>query len=515
MKRLIWRIFIIIAASYSGIFSQQENDFFSGLTPGKYTPGFRVEEKLDYSRTFLSLTDGKPIPRTIRFYIWYPSSDQSNETMKFNDYAKCAVEDFNVDNKAEEIDYSSPSLPVQLRKGLDDEALKKLWDSGTIAAKNPNPAKGNFPMIVMGQGLYYESPMSNFIVCEYLASHGFVVVSSPLIGTQYRLVNITPADVETQVRDMEFLMAVAGELPYVDREKIGIYGYDLGGISALLLCMRHPEVKALFSLDCSILYQHYTGLPNTHQNYNEENFTIPWMHLTQKRFIDYYRTQTKTSSRFEKKNFGDSYLILIPTSNHGDFTSYAGFSINKPVPGYWDEVSTNSKSVSGIVCESALAFFEAHLNDRSESLKTLKTSLEKYNQNNFEISFEMKNGQTPPPSKSYFVNLIIEKGMKHSLPEIEESRKVYADSLLFDESVLNWLGYYFLYWWGREIESIDLFKFITTIYPNSANVFDSFGEAYLVNGDSENAIKMYEKSLLINPQNQNAENQLKILKGNK
>ncbi|MFH1197116.1 MAG: hypothetical protein V1720_15575 [bacterium] len=495
--------------------SQQPKKFLEGLNQGKFIPGFRIEEKIDNSRIMLSMNDGTPAPRKIRVYIWYPSSDTKGKAIKFSDYVKYAAGDFAAEPGASPSDWPNIKLPVQLDKGLSREQLKSLWETEEIAVEGANPAKGKFPVIVMGQGLYYESPFSNFIICEYLASHGFVVVTSPLVGTQYRLVNINPVDLETQIRDMEFALSAASELPFVNREKIGIYGYDLGGISALIFCMRHPEVKALFSLDCSILYPHYTGLPNTHQNYNEENFTIPWMHLTQKRFVDYYKTRTNLTSLYERKRFGDSYLILIPTNNHGDFTSYSDFNISNPVPGYWDEVSANSKTISKIVCESAFSFFEEYLNEKPESIDVFKSSLEKYNNDEFNISFEMKSGQTPPPSESYFVNLIIEKGIKNSLPEIEKSRKVYADSLLFDESVLNWLGYYFLYWWGREIESIDLFKFITAIYPNSANAFDSFGEAYLVNGDSENAIKMYEKSLILNPENQNAKNQLEILKNQK
>ena len=507
----IYLFFMLIISSFT-LFPQEYSSFFNDLIPGPYTPDFRHEEKIDYSRSYLSPIDGTIVPRKINAYIWYPSVQNNSERMQFNEYVQLAAEDLGMKEEDKTDEWPYIPIPVQLEKGMSREQLKQLWDAKTESIKNNEPAEGKFPLIVLGQGLYYESPLSQFVLCEYLASNGFVVITSPLVGTYYRLVNINPNDVEAQIRDMEFLLSVAVNLPYADKQKIGVCGYDLGGISGLLFCMRHPEVKAFFSLDCSILYPHYTGLPNTHQNYNEELFTIPWMHLTQARFVNYYRSQNNITSLYDRKKYGDSYLILIPTSNHGDFTSYADFNITNPVPGYWAEVSKNSKNISGIVCESALSFFQVYLTGKLETMSELKSSFEKYKQNNFEVSFEMKVGLTPSPSKPYFVNLIIKKGMTNSLPEIEKVRKVYADSLLFDENVLNWLGYHFLYWWGREVEAIDLFKFITSIYPNSANAYDSFGEAYVVNGDTKNAVKMYEKSLELNPENQNAKDQLKVLK---
>jgi cytochrome c-type biogenesis protein CcmH/NrfG len=39
----------------------------------------------------------------------------------------------------------------------------------------------------------------------------------------------------------------------------------------------------------------------------------------------------------------------------------------------------------------------------------------------------------------------------------------------------------------------------TQRYPESANAWDSLGEAYALKGDSKNAIKSFKKSLSLNP----------------
>jgi cytochrome c-type biogenesis protein CcmH/NrfG len=52
-------------------------------------------------------------------------------------------------------------------------------------------------------------------------------------------------------------------------------------------------------------------------------------------------------------------------------------------------------------------------------------------------------------------------------------------------------------------------------YPESANVYDSIGEAYMIKGNKEEALMNYEKSLKLNPKNKNAEDNIKKLKASK
>jgi len=49
------------------------------------------------------------------------------------------------------------------------------------------------------------------------------------------------------------------------------------------------------------------------------------------------------------------------------------------------------------------------------------------------------------------------------------------------------------------------------LYPQSSNVYDSLGEAYLANGDKDLAAINYKKSLELDPHNQNAASILKKL----
>ena len=71
------------------------------------------------------------------------------------------------------------------------------------------------------------------------------------------------------------------------------------------------------------------------------------------------------------------------------------------------------------------------------------------------------------------------------------------------ERFINSQGYQFLR--NEEVAAaIAVFQINVELFPKSYNVYDSLGEAYLAQGDKEKARHNYEKSLELNPENENA-----------
>ena len=62
---------------------------------------------------------------------------------------------------------------------------------------------------------------------------------------------------------------------------------------------------------------------------------------------------------------------------------------------------------------------------------------------------------------------------------------------------------------GNLVEAISLLRYAVEIYPDSWKPFDSLAEAYMKNGQSDFAIENYERSLELNPNNNNAKEMLK------
>jgi Predicted membrane protein len=80
-----------------------------------------------------------------------------------------------------------------------------------------------------------------------------------------------------------------------------------------------------------------------------------------------------------------------------------------------------------------------------------------------------------------------------------------------NENQLTMYGYMML-WDGKVKDAIEIFKLIAQEFPHSANAYDSLGEAYLNDGQSDLSLTNYEKSLAMNPDNFNAEDQIERIK---
>ncbi|MEW5923971.1 MAG: hypothetical protein AB1746_08295 [Candidatus Zixiibacteriota bacterium] len=96
-----------------------------------------------------------------------------------------------------------------------------------------------------------------------------------------------------------------------------------------------------------------------------------------------------------------------------------------------------------------------------------------------------------------------------ALAKIRKMRSDGSD-IYVEEASINSIGYYLLSK-ERFAEAIEIFRFNAEVFPQSANVYDSYAEALMKSGDIENAIINYNKSLELNPDNSNAREMLKNL----
>ncbi len=92
--------------------------------------------------------------------------------------------------------------------------------------------------------------------------------------------------------------------------------------------------------------------------------------------------------------------------------------------------------------------------------------------------------------------------------------KTDANDQAVNEGNLNGQGYELLRL-GKIKIALDVFKINMLLYPASANVYDSYAEACMKNGDTELAIANYKKSLSLNPENKQAVKMLEELQSRK
>lgn len=111
-------------------------------------------------------------------------------------------------------------------------------------------------------------------------------------------------------------------------------------------------------------------------------------------------------------------------------------------------------------------------------------------------------------------NILNSQGVEAAVQYFHNKRESEPSIIIFEEREMNALGYQFLQN-GNIKDAIELFKLNTIAFPESGNVYYSLGEAYLKDGQKDLAIKNYEKSLELDPNNSNAKQVLKKLKEGK
>ena len=118
------------------------------------------------------------------------------------------------------------------------------------------------------------------------------------------------------------------------------------------------------------------------------------------------------------------------------------------------------------------------------------------------------------PSEFKLLNTKIEGNDPDSAIRAYEVLKSKNKNFSLPEHLLNSWGYKILRS-GDLKKALAVFKLNVHLNPKSANTYDSYAEALLVNGEIQQAQQNYSKSLELNPENDNAAQQLKNLKANK
>lgn len=108
--------------------------------------------------------------------------------------------------------------------------------------------------------------------------------------------------------------------------------------------------------------------------------------------------------------------------------------------------------------------------------------------------------------------MIVQKGVDAAVAKYHELRKQSPDDYRWDEGGMNNFGYQLMAI-GRLPEAIAIFKLNVEGFPNSANTYDSLGEAYMNAGKKDLAIANYKKSVELNPKNEGGIEALKKLEG--
>jgi hypothetical protein len=256
--RIVW-----VALFFVHIAWAQDPLLWGNLEPGPYPVGFHSSIVFDGSRKY----DGRR-GRPILLDVWYPASSPRDKGLAYAQYLhvpevsrhpwfKDRLEAFVRDVVSDDLFHAKTEAALN---EAGRSALDKLLTSRTTAHADATPAAGPFPVVLYhaGAGGSFEE---NSVLLEYLASYGYVLVSSAFQSPLPNFIGNNMGGIEKSGPDLDFIAHQTRQWTYADPAKLAAMGHSAGA-QVILQWIGSPKcpARAFVSLDTTIEYDEHLQL---------------------------------------------------------------------------------------------------------------------------------------------------------------------------------------------------------------------------------------------------------------
>jgi dienelactone hydrolase len=504
MKKIYVVVLSLLSLACAGVTSIQaqqksQTPFWGELSAGPYAVGFRAIYEFDRTRTW-RVTRGYEKPfapdlngRPIRVSVWYPAvRDAQARQLRFENYVRPDAPK----------EFAELNTILELREKVSS-SYQEHWSDvlkmPVNAYANATPASGRFPLVLYAGGKDSTSTTAVFVLAEFLASHGYVVATVPLLGptNENTEQGSLPSDRERAVQDLEFAWSLVRAQTDVDETKVGVFGKSLGGIEALFLAMRNGNVSAVVGLDATYGFKGLEKIMSDMPDYAPRKMRAA--------FLDIRRDWDDPASMLNLSaehafHYSDRSFVTIKKMNHFDFDSDAmiAFEFHLPFgptemenPGRTRETASRGYQS---VCRMVLDFFDEKLKGDRGGAERLRADVARADGG----VLKHEDALTPPPSGVEFAALIAEHGFDAATALVERFRRELPDEVVVDPDEFTNVGYRLIAE-RRFPEAIGIMRLIVYAYPDSANAADSLADAYIAAGQNNLARATLQQSLKVIP----------------
>src|ERR1700728_3385746 len=469
--------------------------------PGPYTVGLKVVNQYDPSRKFPATPDRHEPParqgsRPLQTLIWYPAVPSGIKSMTVGDYV--ALADTEISFAAADHEHN------KWRRRFKSSFDIPLW-----AVRDAQPVEGHYPVIIYAPS---DSSMAweNADLCEYLASHGYVVLAGPSMGASTRDMTNDVAGIDTQALDISFLISYAARLPDTDSSKVALVSFSWGGISSLFAAARDPRIQVLAEMDGSMRY--YPGLVADAGDIRPEQLKVPLLFFTANKmnYIEDFDADhgplNEGRSVLNAWTHGDVTTVNMVGLSHPQFSSMfqrmknADTFAEDQVADYGQEDTNTSYSWVALYM---LQFLNAHVKHDAAAKEFLgRTTAENG------VPKHIMGIKFRPGSFAEIMRSAARTGEESAWKAFQSFTADPMHRYMTDEEkAINRLGYAFLQ--EKDPSSaVVLFNLNTKAYPDSANAWDSLGDGYEATNDIQDARMAYARSVELNPDNEHAKGEL-------
>jgi dienelactone hydrolase len=492
---------------------QAASNFELALPPGPLPIGFRVVQQYDLSRAFRP--DFDPVSgqasqgersRPVQTLIWYPAT-RSGKSMRYGDYLQLAGNELDFTRSATEARAAAEAyLRDEYAPESGPEQAQREIQAPVRARRDAIALSDKFPVVIYAPSI--SAPAAeNADLCEYLASHGYIVLASPSVGQATRHMASDLPGAEAQASDIAFLISYAHTLPAADPGRIGVIGYSWGGLANVLAAAKDSRIKALVSLDGSVRY--YPDLVANARYVTAERVTAPMLYVAARPLSieDLAKRGKPAASFLNDMKYADVYKLTMHPMEHFAFSStYLRFARSARFNQYPREQVNRAYGWSATYAQR---FLDAYLKNDAAARAFLNAAPAANGMAAHAATMDVRLAAAPPPTREQFAAALARQDFRnaHATYRAMFGQKGAAG---LPENELNAWGYALL-GTGATGRAVEIFRLATEVYPASANAFDSLAEALERSGDQPNAILNYQRSLSLDPANANARRRLTAL----
>lgn len=504
MNRHAYCLSLMFLVSY--VASAQESAIWLDVPRGNYSVGFKTIRLNDYSRYVKEKYDYKGErmqgnrSKVIDLAVWYPA--HTNQTpMFYKDYifalTRPELMDKGIDLKTRLVIQKNYVEHITAN-GADAKKVEDLLNARMVASWGSDAALEYFPLILFPSGAEF---VSHIALAEFIASHGYIVMY------------VTPSRPSLDyVNDFSLAINYIWDKYNIDPDRSGAIGYSYGGMIALLLQMKNRNIDAVISYDGIEGWDNAVGALFRSPYFNIRDADVPYL-----RFNDPANPR-QVRNLYDTLCYADITIVDINHYDHYQFLSSA--ILDQIIPNFHSAYDygyqpanqkLNRAEAQKLIHLYTLNFLNAYVKKMPTALEFLKRDL---TQNGFAgdiAAIVIKKGKKAPPKISQLESIKLLDNPAETLRNCFNG--VMPSNPAEDwerESWINNLGYELLAE-NRIKAAIEIFELNTELNPNSWNVHDSLAEAYWKAGENEKAIKHYQKSVQLNPQNTNAKEALEKL----
>jgi hypothetical protein len=453
------------------------------LVYGPYEVGFESYKTYDKSRPYILGNDS--ISRPLLIHFWYPSQDKiKGRTLNFKHYIDLIAQREDYETSTSEIEKNSFNYVnaysefAKKNLALDTSISTQLILDSPVSAKSGIPIHKNgsgFPLLVYAPS-NSKSSVQNHMICEYLASHGFMILSVSSAGPNSMQRKNLEESVMAQVTDMEYILKYTEDSLSITYTKLGLLGFSSGGLAITIFQMRNESADAVFSMDGGQEYGAYSALYRM-ADFNLMKTNIPYCSVVNnyENFSIYplYNSVLTT----------EKYLLQMPCLDHNGFISHWRFFES------CSQGSTISKaSISyDYMSQCALDFFSTYLKSAASV-------------NNSPLFSGLDKQYIRPVSQNYsYMTTLCNTLLDNNLDAAAALTEEYKAELFAEETQINILAKMFI----DKKTDLAIWLYINNAknHPDSWQAHYDLGYAYKEKGEtllSKNALLKAEE---LNPGN--------------